>query len=167
MRLQILVKTQLKDAFTKAAHIVEEEMENALDDLALRAVAEARRRAPVDTGHLRRSIAVEKPGKFMRRVGSGVKYAPYIEFGTRPHWPPYEPIREWVWRNRRKFGIGGASKAAHREVDRVAFLVQRKIARRGTPAREYMKAAFLRVKEVAERIFAHYVRNIVRRMSGG
>ena len=48
-------------------------------------------------------------------------YANYVEFGTRPHWPPREPLRAWALR---KFGdeqIG----------DRVAFA----ISQRGTYAK--------------------------------
>lgn len=37
----------------------------------------------IQTGTLKRSIAVSKPGPLKRRVGSGVKYARWLEFGTR------------------------------------------------------------------------------------
>ena len=40
---------------------------------------EARRLAPRDSGRLRRSIQVQDSG----RVGSRVRYAPYVEYGTR------------------------------------------------------------------------------------
>lgn len=44
----------------------------------------AKRRCPVDKGRLRSSIAIEPvsgPG-YAVRVGTKVKYAPYVEFGT-------------------------------------------------------------------------------------
>lgn len=37
----------------------------------------------VDTGHLRNSIGVQKIGEGAYRVGTDVKYALYLEFGTR------------------------------------------------------------------------------------
>lgn len=36
-----------------------------------------------DTGRLRQSIGVESPSPLIRRVGTNVKYALYLEFGTR------------------------------------------------------------------------------------
>lgn len=58
-------------------------------------------------------------------VGPAVAYAESVEFGSRPHWPPPEPIRYWVLRVKRP---------AIEEVPKIAFLVSRKIARIGTPA---------------------------------
>jgi len=62
-------------------------------------------------------------------VGSISKYAPYIEFGTRPHWPPISKIRAWCIRK----GLGAGA----------AFVVARKIAERGTPPRPWLNPAFL------------------------
>ena len=55
-----------------------------LDRLAGRLAEEMRERAPVRTGRLRDSIRVARIGRF-RLVGPTVPYAPYVEFGTRPH----------------------------------------------------------------------------------
>lgn len=48
----------------------------------------ARRNVPVDTGRLYSSIktSIDVEGPLIRgAVGSNVKYAPYVEYGTRPH----------------------------------------------------------------------------------
>jgi hypothetical protein len=38
----------------------------------------------IDTGKLMNAIAIEKPGRFKRRITTGdTEYAPYLEFGTR------------------------------------------------------------------------------------
>lgn len=58
-------------------------------------------------------------------IGPAMAYADCVEFGTRPHWPPPEPIRYWVQRVKR---------VSAEDVVRVAFLVSRKISRVGTPA---------------------------------
>jgi len=55
-----------------------------LDRLADRLAEEMRERAPVRTGRLRDSIRVVRIGQ-VRFVGPTVSYAPYVEFGTRPH----------------------------------------------------------------------------------
>lgn len=44
---------------------------------------DAVRAAPVDTGRLRQSIGVQKIGDGHYRVGTNVRYAPFVEFGTR------------------------------------------------------------------------------------
>jgi len=55
-----------------------------LDRVADRLAEEMRERAPVRTGRLRDSIKVVRIGQ-VRFVGPTVPYAPYVEFGTRPH----------------------------------------------------------------------------------
>ena len=55
-----------------------------LDRLADRLAEEMRERAPVRTGRLRDSIRAIRAGR-VRFVGPTVPYAPYVEFGTRPH----------------------------------------------------------------------------------
>ncbi len=77
--------------------------------------SEAVKKVPVDMGRLRTSLAVESDSNKMEvRIGTNVKYAPFVEFGTRPHTPPIEPIQEWadrkgadagaVWMSIRKHG---------------------------------------------------------------
>lgn len=60
-------------------------------------------------------------------VGSDLSYAPYVEQGTRPHWPP--------------FGAGSSLARWARAKGIPAFLVARRIAQRGTPAQKFMERA--------------------------
>jgi len=88
----------------------------------------ARLNAPVDTGRLRASItpsvtATENVIKGI--VGSNVVYAPYVELGTRPHFPPISALETWA----RSHGTS-------------AFLVARAISRRGTKAVKYLQRAY-------------------------
>ena len=69
---------------------------------------DAIRLVPVDTGRLKGSIRVEAPMRVgdavVVKVGpQGVKYARYVEFGTRPHFVPFKYIGPWMSRH----GIGG------------------------------------------------------------
>lgn len=62
-------------------------------------------------------------------VEANADYASYIEFGTRPHFPPVDALRDWC----AKF-LGD---------ERLAFVVARAIARRGTMAHPFMGPALL------------------------
>lgn len=80
--------------------------------------SEAKQTAPVDTGRYRSSIQSDVTG-WRGTVGTNVSYARFIEFGTRPHWPPVGALSPWYSRH------GFSSE----------FPVRRAIGRRGTKAR--------------------------------
>jgi HK97 gp10 family phage protein len=113
----------------------------------LRVQRSARQSAPVDTGRLRASIAyvVRVLANGVRGiVGSAVEYAPFVEFGTRPHWPPIAALETWARRH-------GTS----------AFVVARAIAQRGTEARNYLRDA---LKENASKVARDISREIRREL---
>jgi Bacteriophage HK97-gp10, putative tail-component len=58
------------------------------------------RRTPADTGHMRRAWRV-KPLKNGARIENTAPYAGVVEFGARPHYPPWEPIIRWVARQQK------------------------------------------------------------------
>jgi HK97 gp10 family phage protein len=60
-------------------------------------------------------------------VGSTSKYAPYVEFGTRPHWPPVSAIARWCV-------LKGIPVTA-------AFPIARKISEVGTPEQPFLRPA--------------------------
>lgn len=72
-------------------------------------------------------------GEVLGRVFNPLGYAAPIEFGTRPHWAPLDPLVDWV---HAKLGIADDDEARH-----VARLIQRKIASKGTPAQEPVQRA--------------------------
>ena len=85
---------------------VMERMKRAMEGLIRRtadlAETEMRRRAPVRTGELRRSIKkrIDVPN-LSAEIGPGVKYAIFVEMGTRPH--VIRPVRARALR----FEVGG------------------------------------------------------------
>ena len=86
--------------------------------------AEIVQRTPVDTGRLRASVAVAIEDQGLTGIiGSNVQYAPHVEFGTRPHFPPPAALQPWAQRH----GFPAGKKGA--------YLVARAIARRGTKPR--------------------------------
>src|SRR5512135_1298247 len=103
-----------------ARDVTGEPMIEAMRDSTLVVTRSARQNAPVDIGRLRASIVPEVRQRdriVVGIVGSNVVYAPYQEFGTRPHWPPLAALEVWA----RRHGL-------------TAFLVARAISRRGTKA---------------------------------
>lgn len=66
-----------------------------------------REKAPVKTGFLRDSIIMRKNSGWVE-VGPTARYAPYVEFGTRPH------VIEPVHANVLAFEIGGRTVFAKR-----------------------------------------------------
>jgi HK97 gp10 family phage protein len=101
----------------------------------------AKQNAPVDTGRLRASIGHEidaAPVPHWAKVGTNVKYAPFMEFGTGlfaegpgakggRHWPPGAALGVWAARH------GGAS----------GYAVAAAIGKRGgLKPRRYLRNAF-------------------------
>lgn len=99
-----------------------------LKQSAMHLAGQAKELAPVDTGRYRASIKTEVE-ETRGIVSSFVHYAPYIEYGTRPHWPPVAAMQPWARRHGFPAGRQGA------------FLVARAIARRGTRARHVFQRA--------------------------
>lgn len=104
---------------------------------SLELMSETIQNAPVGVsgggGGLRGSFTTDfQDNRLTAIVGSDSQYAPHVEYGTRPHWPPFgegSPLARWA----RAKGIP-------------AFLVARKIARRGTSPQKYMERAVEHVR---------------------
>lgn len=78
------------------------------------------------------------------KVGAGARHAPYVHFGTRPHWPPRAPLVRWA---KKKFGLTDP------DAKRVGYLVARKISREGTEPKPFLDYAIGKVESrIAERV---------------
>lgn len=105
-----------------------EPMLDAMRQSSLWVQTDAKQLCPVDTGRLRASITPDirvERHQVIGVVGTNVLYGPYVETGTRPHWPPKGALAVWAQR--------------HGMDEQVAA---RTIARRGTRAKPYFKPAF-------------------------
>jgi len=115
----------------------------------------------VATGELRRSISHEvlkKVNEYVVRVFSGVKYAVFVHEGTKPHFPPIEPIAKWIVRK----GIGTSkirkrrsiSRAiADQEVRKLAFAIAKSISMKGTSGVKFFEIALNRsIPEIEKEI---------------
>lgn len=127
MTVQIEGLEELQARLSKAPKLLEGAMRDGMKQATLLVERGAKERVPVDTGRLRSSITseVQSIGSSVRGVvGSNVVYAPYVELGTRPHWPPISALETWA----RRHGMS-------------AYVVARTIAARGTRARKFLMGA--------------------------
>lgn len=78
------------------------------------------------TGQMERSVSSEVTAGYQPRLVTGptARHAPFVRFGTRPHWAPIAPLKRWAaWK------LGDA---------RLGYAVQAAIARRGTAGFDYV-----------------------------
>ena len=108
--------------------IVAGPVKDFLHKAALTVERRAKEKAPVDTGRLRASITAEYQ-RLSVMIGPSVSYGVFVEYGTRPHWPPLSALQPWARRHGFPTGARGA------------FLVALAISRRGTRAQPYMAPA--------------------------
>lgn len=87
-----------------------------------------KQKAPVDTGRLRASIT-HRVDQLQAVIGPTVTYAAWVEFGTRPHWPPPGALQPWAGRHGFPAGPRGD------------WLVRWIISRRGTKPHPYVRPA--------------------------
>lgn len=66
-------------------------------------------------------------------------YFTYFDEGTEPHWPPREPIEQWV--KDKPIYPEPDGRGNLPTVEQLAFLIARKISRDGTEARNVFEAA--------------------------
>jgi HK97 gp10 family phage protein len=122
-------------------------MQRGMQKATLVVTRSAKQNSPVDIGLLRASItpSVSSSGNTTTGVvGSNVKYAPFMELGTRPHWPPLAALEVWA----RRHGT-------------TAYVVARAIARRGLKARRYLGRALEDNTRKIIKIFRDEVRRII------
>lgn len=116
----------------------------------------------VDQGTLKNSSETRKPEPLVRVVAWTANHAAFVHYGTRPHWPPLEPIKAWVRRNLARVTTtagknvdvirpeGRMAERARRSPDKVieqvARSIQAKIAKEGTAPVPWVPRALSRVK---------------------
>lgn len=93
--------------------------------------AGAKRRAPVDRGPLRNSLTHETDTDGLGgQAGTNSEYARPVEFGSRPHMPPVQPLIDWA----RRQGFADPESAG--------WAIARKIAQFGTEEQPFLFPAF-------------------------
>lgn len=135
----------------------------------IRQMAEVKPYQPVDTGALRQGWeVVDQPdGSIVQNL---VPYASHMEFGTKPHWAPIEPLRKWARRKLR--GRGKVAKGfqgpkrkmlwQHKEdeIESLARRAQRSIKKVGTKGRFFWRAALEKLPAIVEKSIDRELRRI-------
>ncbi len=139
----------------------------ALGELAINIYDKVIKNAPTAFGNLKASFDIVKisEGNLIGyKVGTPLEggYASYVEFGTRPHTPPFEPIRQWVEIKVQphvkavaveyKSGKVVPKKSGHKvlkgasresEIRKVAGAIWQSIRRHGTKGQYYMMQSLM------------------------
>lgn len=80
------------------------------------------------------------------QVYNDAPHFPFMEYGTRPHFPPIAPLVVWATR---KFGVDEA------EAEAIAWAVAKKIAREGIAPRGFFAKAMVRMQAVVQAEIGH------------
>ena len=148
---EITGAVELAEAFKKAPEIVEKVGARAIIKATALLEREVKERTPFGvTGLLRQSITAQKPYRsgvdnMIGVVSSPLDYAVCVELGTKPHYPPIEPIKEWVLK---KLGLPVV------EIEPVARAIAWKIKAHGTKGTKMFARAFEANKGQVERILS-------------
>ncbi|MCH2092724.1 MAG: hypothetical protein MK141_14265 [Pseudoxanthomonas sp.] len=133
IRLDVREVEALRVLWQRAPQIVGEELYRAAVESDLYFKGELQQQLPRGAGGLSGgaglvgSIFTEEQLLADNVIGitaSALPHAEYVEVGTRPHFPPLQPLEDWV---QAKLGITEDSERRS-----VAFLIARKISRVGT-----------------------------------
>jgi hypothetical protein len=132
-------------------------MLQGMRDATLIVERDAKKNVPVDTGRLRASITPEVYYRFRQLrgiVGTNVFYGPYVETGTRPHWPPRGALRVWARRH-------GMSEASVRYSISKYGTSRQAMKKLGTKGWRYLERAFAENLDKIERLIGKAVGRIV------
>ena len=112
----------------------EREFSHRLNQSTLAMTKMAKSKAPTNEGKLRQGIRseVERKGLTGATI-SEEDYSQGVEEGTKPHWPNMKSIKRWV---ELKLSVPRKDSA------NVAFLVSRKISRKGTDPQPFLMPAW-------------------------
>jgi len=157
MTIELQIRTEHADVIRRALkdpQMVMGPIRSFLQKSGFTVEGQAKENAPVDTGRLRSSIT-SRVAEHQVFIGSNVEYAPYVEFGTDPHFPPLDAMQPWARRHGFPAGRSGA------------FLVAQAIARRGTRARAFLKPALESSAGAIKGFLGAAAREIERRWKGG
>lgn len=151
---------KVADAFRTAPQIAREEMDAAMTEAVMLLEREVKEATPTTHGILRASIfgvSRATDSGVLGLVASPLNYAEAVELGTKPHFPPLAPLMDWVVQ---KLGV------PFQDVRSVAFLIARKISRKGTTGAFMFTKTYARqeaaVKVMFERALERFARRVER-----
>ncbi len=163
MKLTIKIdKNNFEESFKK---VVEEKLDRALNDIADFILSESDRilrdseNGSMDTGFLANSMISDKSKKLYKEIGSGCAYAPFIEYGTSPHFPPLDVIYQWLWRKKGDLNLKFDKKKTTQlngktyitGIIKIAWAIATKMSKEGTEPHPFLRPAFNLGKSKSEK----------------
>jgi len=154
--------TGLKELTEKYPEASQAARVGRITEAALLLERDIKLRTPVGAGpiHLRDTIfqRVSVSGRSVSGIlGTPAVYGESVEMGTKPHFPPVDPIQHWV---ERKLGIEG------KQARSVAYLIARKISKKGTEGAEMFGKGFAENEAAVIRILEQIPADIIRLVGG-
>lgn len=158
--LEISTAVAITTAFARAPVIVLDELETAMGSAVAYLVRETQENTPTAMGTLRQSFiggvdVLASLDAVFGTSGSPLPYALPVELGTKPHYPPLEPLINWV---EVKLDLVAD------EAESAARAIQRKIGRFGTPSYGMARFALIDGRETIAAEFADAAERIVQRV---
>jgi len=156
---------ELARAFARSPAIVIEELVDATTEATLVAEREIAEHTPVGIGGgggLKGSWSAREPrvlaDNIIGEVGTPLAHAVPVELGTRPHFPPVQPLADWA---QHKLGLSPA------EARGVGFVIARKIARTGTKGAHMVTKGMASAERSILAIYARARERIAERLRRG
>lgn len=143
------VEDALKDAMLK-------KLDAALNDMADFIGTESDRilrsddGGSFDTGFLANSLVVDKERFLYKEVGYSAEYAPFIEYGTNPHFPPLGVIYGWLMRKRGDLKLKYNKKKTtvlngityNKDILDIAWAIAYKMSKEGTEEHPFLRIGY-------------------------
>jgi len=163
-------------AFKKAPQIFEEELKKAMAEVVFGIEGDAKGFCPVGPnipgvrtgGLLKSSIHGEVVSAFEGVVGTNTEYAPYVEFGTRPHEirpKGKKALSYGVYQIRTKW-LRSARTLKNSKTEQTGKVVVRSVKHPGTRPQPFLEPAFRNGEKEAEKIFNMAFERAIARMDG-
>ncbi len=150
----------LQRGFAQAPEVTRRELLVSMTQGTLLMQREVKDALPRHTGMTAASVASDAFATavgVIGTVGSSQPSATFLELGTKPHMPPIDALVPWV-----KAVLGVDPKRARS----VAFLVARKIARKGTKPKRYFELAAAATEGQVLRMFEDAAGRIAAHLAG-
>ena len=151
-------------------------VDNGLSELAQLVIDEAKpiiAEEATDKGDVLESGEVVRVSAGHYQARWSAAHAIYVNYGTRPHWPPIQAIIDWVQRNVRAKGRKntparhlvvkpsskrGTATPTVEETLAIAYAIQAKIAKKGTEPVLFAERAYQRASKHSQEIMTRNVR---------
>lgn len=162
IRISVPEAERITGAYARAPAMVLDELETTMGSVVEYLRRETAEGTPTAAGTLRSAWitsvdVIAQLDAVFGRITNPLPYALPVELGTRPHFPPIEPLINWV---EQKLGLYGE------EAEGAARGIQRKIGRVGSIGHGMAHFALRDARATIELEFADCAQRITQRLAG-